>query len=323
MISGEEVTTRHGHWLAVGLPPGAWVDWRYGPRDGVFPRFAGEVRDTGGLVVAAHPSAPVPGSVWEFGFDHVDGLEVWNGRWNLDDEVSLRIWQRLLCEGRRVVAVGGSDSHGKHQVVGSPHDGGARAPSCRSPPIDRTGWRPAAAPTSSGSPRGRVRADRDAARTAAPARWPGPGRQLRVLARDAAATVTAVISGAPGTTAALITAAGRVGHANVRGPARTMARWELDAASDRCARLEIREAQRRPLGAMVALQASPDSDDGQTVVNTREIGFIAGNERDAQRDGDRRNEEIERGLGSRPGSNVAQAPVDRRRGIERNRIEGW
>src|SRR3984893_13495793 len=27
VIAGEEVTTRHGHWLAIGLPPGGWVDW--------------------------------------------------------------------------------------------------------------------------------------------------------------------------------------------------------------------------------------------------------------------------------------------------------
>lgn len=40
-------------------------------------------------------------------------------------------------------------------------------------------------------------------------------------------------------------------------------------------------------------EASPDSDDGQPVVNAREISFIAGDERDVQRDGDRRNEEIE------------------------------
>ena len=44
VIPGEEVTTRHGHWLAVGLSPHGWVDWRYGPSDGVFPRFAAEVR---------------------------------------------------------------------------------------------------------------------------------------------------------------------------------------------------------------------------------------------------------------------------------------
>jgi hypothetical protein len=62
-----------------------------------------------------------------------------------------------------------------------------------------------------------------------------------------------MITGAPGTNAALITAAGCAGRATVAGPVRTMVRWELDAASARFARLEIREARRRPLGAMVAL----------------------------------------------------------------------
>ena len=66
-------------------------------------------------------------------------------------------------------------------------------------------------------------------------------------------TVTAMITGAAGTNAALITAAGCAGRATVAGPARTMLRWELDAASTRFARLEIRDAQRRRLGAMVAL----------------------------------------------------------------------
>ncbi len=31
MINGEEVTTRSGHWLAIGLPAGTWIDWRYRP----------------------------------------------------------------------------------------------------------------------------------------------------------------------------------------------------------------------------------------------------------------------------------------------------
>jgi hypothetical protein len=69
---------------------------------------------------------------------------------------------------------------------------------------------------------------------------------------DGRVTVTAVISGAPGTTVALITAAGCAGRAIV-GSDRARLQWELDAASARFARLEVREAQRRPLGAMVAL----------------------------------------------------------------------
>jgi hypothetical protein len=242
VIPGEEVTTRHGHWLAVGLSPGAWVDWRYGPSDGVFPRFAAEVRDAGGLVVAAHPSVPLPGAGWEFGFEHVDALEVWNGRWNLDDELSLRIWQRLLRQGRRVVAVGGSDSHGKHQQVGSPQTvvhadelsataivGGLR---CGRSYLARSCDVALELTASSG---GRVA---------------GPGQTLQV-SPGGSVTVTAVISGAPGTNVTLITAAGRVRQATVGPSARLQ--WELDAESAHFARLEVREAQRRPLGAMVAL----------------------------------------------------------------------
>ena len=247
VIPGEEVTTRHGHWLAVGLSAHAWVDWRYGPRDGVFPRFAAEVREAGGLVVAAHPAVPLPGSAWEFGFAQVDALEVWNGRWNLDDELSLRIWQRLLRQGRRVVAVGGSDSHGKHQLVGSPqtavHAGELSIPAI----VD-------------GLRRGRsyIVRSRDVALeltascpSSGVADVAGPGQTLRVRP-ETAVTVTAVISGAPGTNAALITAAGCAGRATV-GSARARLRWELNAASARFARLEVRDAQRGRLGAMVAL----------------------------------------------------------------------
>jgi len=242
VIPGEEVTTRHGHWLAVGLSPHGWVDWRYGPSNGVFPRFAAEVREAGGLVVAAHPSVPLPGSAWEFGFDHVDALEVWNGRWNLDDELSLRIWQRLLRQRRRVVAVGGSDSHGEHQQVGSPqtvvHAGELSAPAIVG------GLR---------SGRSYLARSCDVAlqlTASSDGCVAGPGQTLPV-APGASVTVTAVISGAPGTNVALITAAGRVRQATVGPSARLQ--WELDAASACFARLEVREAQRRPLGAMVAL----------------------------------------------------------------------
>ena len=40
--------------------------------------------------------------------------------WNVDDELSLRIWQQLLRQGRRIAAVGGSDSHASTQPVGRP-----------------------------------------------------------------------------------------------------------------------------------------------------------------------------------------------------------
>jgi hypothetical protein len=250
VIPGEEVTTRHGHWLAVGLSAHDWVDFRYGPRDGVFPRFAADVREAGGFVAAAHPAVPLPGSAWEFGFADVEGIEVWNGRWNLDDELSLRIWQRLLRQGGRVVAVGGSDSHGKHQPVGSPQTA-VHARELSVPAIVDA------------LRRGRsyiVRSREVACELTASCgsggatEMAGPGQTLRAPAATAV-TVTAVISGAPGTTAVLITAAGRAGRAEV-GSARARVQWELDAAASskaRFARLEVREAQRGRLGAMVAM----------------------------------------------------------------------
>jgi hypothetical protein len=244
VIPGVEVTTRHGHWLAVGLPPRGWVDWRYGPHDGVFPRFATEVRQAGGLVVAAHPAAPLPGSAWEFGFADVDALEVWNGQWNIDDEVSLRIWQRLLRRGQRVAAVGGSDSHAKRQLVGAPQTAVYAAELSVPAIVDGlrrgrsyiVGSRDVACELTASCPGGDVA---------------GPGQQLRV-SPGTAVTVTAVVSGAPGTTATLITAAGCAGRVPV-ALARTRLQWELDAASARFARLEVRDGRRGRLGAMVAL----------------------------------------------------------------------
>ena len=196
-------------------------------------------------MVAAHPSVPLPGAAWEFGFDDVDALEVWNGRWNLDDELSLRTWQRLLRQGRRVSAVGGSDSHGEHQQVGLPQTV-VHAEELSTPAIIdglRCGRSylarscDVALELTTSCPRGDGVA--------------GSGQTLRVPS-DGRVTVTAVISGAAGTDVALMTAEGRVRRATV-GSERARVQWELDAASARFARLEIREAQRRPLGAMVAM----------------------------------------------------------------------
>ncbi len=242
VIPGEEVTTRHGDWLAIGLPPRGWVDWRYGPGDDVFARFAAEVREAGGLVVAAHPSVPLPGSAWEFGFAHVDALEVWNGRWNLDDELSLRIWHRLLRRGRRVVALGASDSHGAHQPVGSPQT-----------VVHADGLSVLAIVDGLRCGRSYLARSHDIAlefTATAGDSVAGPGQTLRVPS-GASVTVTAVVSGAAGANVTLITAAGCAQRATVGASARLT--WELDATSARFARLEVREPHRRPFGAMVAL----------------------------------------------------------------------
>lgn len=121
VVQGEEVTTRAGHWLALGLPPGEWIDWRYRPADDQLPRFTRRVRELGGLAVAAHPYAPTPGATWGFGNDwaHMDAVELWNGPWTLDDQTAVATWHALLVAGRFVPAVGSSDSHHPGQPVGT------------------------------------------------------------------------------------------------------------------------------------------------------------------------------------------------------------
>ena len=248
VVAGEEVTTRHGHWLAVGLPAAGWVDWRYAPTDDVFSRYASQVCSDGGIVVAAHPAVPMPGSAWEFGYQGVDAVEVWNGRWNVDDEVSLRIWHRLLRQGRRVAAVGGSDSHGPHQPVGRPQTvvhadelstsalvealrGGRSyiAESC-AVTVDLTA----------------SCADGGETSTA------GPGQTL-AAPPDGAVTVCAAVSGAPGSRLALITGSGCVGTANVDGSGTGRLVWTTAGAAARFARVEVRWPARGGIRSMVAL----------------------------------------------------------------------
>ncbi|MER5865024.1 CehA/McbA family metallohydrolase [Kitasatospora sp. NPDC002040] len=127
VIPGEEVTTRNGHWLALGVQPGQWVDWRYRARDdGAHQRFTRQVRSRGGLVVPAHPYCPYVGCQWKFGYQDADAVEVWNGPWTYDDESALDTWDAGLAEavryGRRwLPAIGNSDAHSSPQPIGAPH----------------------------------------------------------------------------------------------------------------------------------------------------------------------------------------------------------
>jgi predicted metal-dependent phosphoesterase TrpH len=120
VVSGEEVTTRNGHWLATGTKPGTWVDWRYRAEDHKLGRFANLTRDRGGIAVAAHPFVPVSGTRWDFGatYAHMDAVEVWNGPWSFFNQLTLAHWQSLLAGGHYVPGIGNSDSHHSGQTVG-------------------------------------------------------------------------------------------------------------------------------------------------------------------------------------------------------------
>ncbi|AOR33727.1 phosphoesterase [Streptomyces fodineus] len=125
IMLGEEVTTRNGHVVALGTDPGTFVDWRYRARDNRWARFARDIRHAGGLVVPAHPHATCVGCGWKFGFGEADAVEVWNGPYTPDDEVTLADWDnRLVASVRQrrawLPAMGNSDAHRDPDTVGSP-----------------------------------------------------------------------------------------------------------------------------------------------------------------------------------------------------------
>ena len=120
VVAGEEVTTRAGHWLAMGIPAGTWIDWRYRPEDNQLATFTDRVRELGGVAIVCHPYNPVPSIRWGFGtdYEHMDAFEIWNGPWTGDDQSAVANWDRMLRAGRYVPAVGTSDSHNDRQTVG-------------------------------------------------------------------------------------------------------------------------------------------------------------------------------------------------------------
>jgi hypothetical protein len=243
VIAGEEVTTRHGHWLAIALPPCGWVDWRYAPRDDVFATYAARVRADGGLVVAAHPSVPLPGCAWEFGYHDVDAMEVWNGLWNVDDELSLRIWQQLLRHGRRITAVGGSDSHASNQPVGRPQTV-VYAQGLSQPDLVKGLRRGRCYLTESSAVTLAFNASRGDGAAA------GPGETLAVR-HDTPLTVTAEVTGAADSSLAIITDGGCVGRVKTDDCGAAKLRWDCMAGEARFARVEVRRRARLP--SMVAL----------------------------------------------------------------------
>ncbi|MBO0871601.1 MAG: CehA/McbA family metallohydrolase, partial [Micromonosporaceae bacterium] len=258
VLPGQEVTTRHGHWLAIGTPTGCSVDWRYSPRDGVFAGHARQVRERGGLVVAAHPAVPLPSAAWEFGFRHVDAVEVWNGRWGVDDEATLRLWHRLLRRGQRVAAVGGSDSHTPRQPVGRPqtvvHATDLSTPALlaglrqgRSYLAESSGvvLRLAARPLSAaGTPAGAQVGTQPRAEIGEALRLPSGTRIL----------VTASVTGVPGTRLTLLTAAGRLASTRISAAGTHHLHAIVDSGVARFVRAEVRRGAHRGVPApMVAL----------------------------------------------------------------------
>jgi predicted metal-dependent phosphoesterase TrpH len=250
VVAGEEVTTRGGHWLALGIPAGTWIDWRYRAADGVLSHVVREIHAVGGLAVAAHPSAPCIGCGWKFGFADLDAVEVWNGPWTLDDEAVVATWDNLLVAGARtgrwIPAVGNSDAHSEPQVVGLPHnvafaDGLDRRSILAAVRAGRT-WIAESAAV-------------DLQFTAvAGNRQAGIGERLNVR-DDAPVTVTLTVTGAPGSVVRLVTDQGMRSAATLPADGPGTVFWTTTPQNSRYVRAEVRRRQPTPTTAdtMVAL----------------------------------------------------------------------
>lgn len=248
VIPGEEVTTRSGHWLAVGLSPDRWVDWRYTPRDRIFSHFASQVRHEGGLVIAAHPGMPLPGGWWAFGYDHLDALQVWNGgRWTLEDELALLIWRRLLSRGHRIPAVAGSDAHRTDEPPGQPQT--VVHARCLSASALVEGLRHGHSYLAESSTVAlEFTATHEALGSVAK-----PGETL-IICPDESVTLTATICGAPRSRLSIITAAGTAARVEIDESGTGRLRWNTLGAAARFARVEVRRGNRpRLVTSMVAM----------------------------------------------------------------------
>ena len=125
ILNGEEVTsTKYGHWNAIGLKAETYIDWRYEPDTDYINKMIDKVHKDDGLAIMNHPFYHKE-LINTVKYDHslFDGLEVWNGNWNLLDSIAVAWWHKKLIEGEKLVAIGASDTHvsqGSSNNLGSP-----------------------------------------------------------------------------------------------------------------------------------------------------------------------------------------------------------
>jgi predicted metal-dependent phosphoesterase TrpH len=250
IIDGEEITTRNGHYTALGLPAGEWIDWRHRAADGGLAKFVQQIHKAGGLAVAAHPLAPCVACGWKFGFAGLDAVEVWNGPWTADDEAVIANWDNLLVAGARsgywIPAVGDSDAHSEPQVIGLPHNVVYADDLTRRAIL-------------AGVQAGRLWIAESAAvdlsfTVAGLTRQAGIGQRLEV-ADDEPVTVRLTVDGAPGGAVRLITDQGTRFSAVLPATGPGVVTWPTTPRNSRYVRAEVRRLQPTPTtpDTMVAL----------------------------------------------------------------------
>jgi hypothetical protein len=110
-VPGQEWSTGLGHANVIGaLDKKLLEGLSVGADRETFCKTVDLIHRQGGIVIANHPRGRFP---WRA--DQrlgVDAVEVWTGlMWKTWDEAAVAWWNRLLTNGERVTAIGGSDAH--------------------------------------------------------------------------------------------------------------------------------------------------------------------------------------------------------------------
>ena len=120
LVPGLEVTTYDGHGNAIGVDQ--FIDFRVASGLGVdIESIIADTTAAGGLFAINHPVLNLGslciGCAWELGGppEAIDAVEVQNGAYSVTGTLfytnALAFWDRLLDEGSRAAAIGGSDDH--------------------------------------------------------------------------------------------------------------------------------------------------------------------------------------------------------------------
>jgi hypothetical protein len=123
LLHGIELTTAGGHMNIWGVPSGGMVEHRMLREDNrALQSAVTQAHSLGALISINHPFAACKACDWAFDRQaaNFDGIEVWNGSWGTEDEKALDWWKDLILSGRRITAIGSSDSHGPQADLGGP-----------------------------------------------------------------------------------------------------------------------------------------------------------------------------------------------------------
>jgi len=123
VMRGEEITTYGGHTNAWGLSSGSWIDFRAHPGDAArMSQIVAEAHRAGAVISINHPFALCGGCSWSYeaAVRDFDAIEVWNGSWDAQDELALKMWDQILQNGGRMTAIASSDSHRSANPIGQP-----------------------------------------------------------------------------------------------------------------------------------------------------------------------------------------------------------